>query len=59
MATSSRQTSIFGVNDWKSIYKTYLNKNSKYFTQDEMDKLGTATDDNVKDIISKIDNILY
>jgi len=23
MATSSRQTSIFGVNDWKSIYKTY------------------------------------
>jgi hypothetical protein len=23
MATSSRQSSIFGVNDWKSIYKTY------------------------------------
>ena len=23
MATSSRQTAIFGVNDWKSIYKTY------------------------------------
>lgn len=23
MATSSRQSSVFGVNDWKSIYKTY------------------------------------
>lgn len=23
MATSSRQSSIFGINDWKSIYKTY------------------------------------
>ena len=23
MATSSRQSSIFGVNDWKTIYKSY------------------------------------
>ncbi len=23
MATSSRQTSIFGIEDWRSLYKTY------------------------------------
>ena len=38
MATSSRQSSIFGVNDWKSIYKTYSQADFKSYDYETLRK---------------------
>lgn len=38
MATSSRQTSIFGANDWKSIYKTYSQADFKSYDYETIRK---------------------
>lgn len=38
MATSSRQTSIFGVNDWKAIYKTYSQADFKSYDYETLRK---------------------
>ncbi len=38
MATSSRQSSIFGVNDWKAIYKTYSQADFKSYDYETIRK---------------------
>lgn len=38
MATSSRQTSIFGVNDWKTIYKTFSQADFKSYDFESLRK---------------------
>ena len=38
MATSSRQSNIFGVNDWKSIYKTYNNADFQSYDYESLRK---------------------
>lgn len=38
MATSSRQSSIFGVNDWKAIYKTYSQADFKSYDYETLRK---------------------
>ena len=38
MATSSRQSTIFGVNDWKSIYKTYSQADFKSYDYEALRK---------------------
>lgn len=38
MATSSRQTSIFGVNDWKTIYKTFSQANFQSYDYETLRK---------------------
>jgi hypothetical protein len=38
MATSSRQSAIFGVNDWKAIYKTYSQANFRSYDYETLRK---------------------